>query len=95
MKFSDDNECRQLYSQIVKAFGTQLRKACEKAGYVSAQSFAHALGQAAHTYRHWERGEAEPDFENLTRTESESERTAAACCATGNRSLSDTATGLQ
>lgn len=51
----------------MKAFGKQLRKARESAGYTSAQAFAHVLGQAPHTYRHWERGEAEPDFKNLTR----------------------------
>ena len=45
----------------------QLRAAREQAGYKSAQQFAGTLGVEAHTYRHWERGESEPDFETLTR----------------------------
>jgi len=51
----------------MRAFGKRLKSAREAAGYVSAQGFAAVLGQEPHTYRHWERGEAEPDFENLTR----------------------------
>lgn len=51
----------------MKTFGDRLRRAREEAGYTSAQQFANVLGQEPHTYRHWERGEAEPDFENLTR----------------------------
>lgn len=53
--------------QIMKAFGKRLKHAREAAGYNSAQGFAAVLGQEPHTYRHWERGESEPDFENLTR----------------------------
>jgi len=53
--------------QIMKTFGRRLRDARERAGYKSAQQFAGILGQEPHTYRHWERGEAEPDFEMLTR----------------------------
>lgn len=55
------------YRQIMKTFGSKLRGARERAGYKSAQQFAGALGAEPHTYRHWERGEAEPDFEMLTR----------------------------
>lgn len=51
----------------MKTFGTRLRQARERAGYKSAQSFAGVLGAEPHTYRHWERGESEPDFEMLTR----------------------------
>lgn len=57
----------QLAVQVLKMFGKQLRKARERAGYKSAQRFAGVLGQAPHTYRHWERGDTEPDFEQLTR----------------------------
>ena len=51
----------------MKTFGSKLRQARERKGYKSAQSFAGVLGVEPHTYRHWERGEAEPDFEMLTR----------------------------
>lgn len=52
---------------IMKTFGKRLREARERAGYKSAQQFAGILGQEPHTYRHWERGESEPDFEMVTR----------------------------
>lgn len=51
----------------MQTFASRLKDAREKAGFTSAQSFANVLGQEPHTYRHWERGETEPDFENLTR----------------------------
>lgn len=51
----------------MKTFGKRLRDARKRAGYDSAQQFAGVLGKEPHTYRHWERGEAEPDFEMLTR----------------------------
>lgn len=51
----------------MKTFGKQLRIARRNAGYTSAQQFAGVLGKEPHTYRHYERGEAEPDFETLTR----------------------------
>lgn len=54
------------YKQIMKTFGTRLRKAREAAGYDSAQKFAGILGKEPHTYRHYERGEAEPDYDTLT-----------------------------
>lgn len=50
----------------MKTFGTRLRKAREAAGYDSAQKFAGILGKEPHTYRHYERGEAEPDYDTLT-----------------------------
>lgn len=55
------------YTQIMKTFGKALRKARQRAGYASAQQFAGVIGKEPHTYRHYERGEAEPDFDTLTR----------------------------
>jgi transcriptional regulator with XRE-family HTH domain len=55
------------YTQIMRTFGRQLRKARKAAGYNSAQQFAGVLGKEPHTYRHYERGEAEPDFTTLLR----------------------------
>lgn len=52
---------------IMKTFGTRLRKAREEAGFESAQQFAGVLGVEPHRYRKYERGEAEPNFEVLTR----------------------------
>ncbi len=51
----------------MKTFGKQLRKARRGAGFTSAQQFAQVLGKEPHTYRHYERGEAEPDYETLER----------------------------
>jgi transcriptional regulator with XRE-family HTH domain len=51
---------------IMEAFSSRLRKARE-AHYESAEQFAIALGKSAHAYRHYERGDAEPDFETLER----------------------------
>lgn len=50
----------------MSTFGNRLRKARE-AHYESAEQFANVLGKSAHAYRHYERGEAEPDFETLER----------------------------
>lgn len=55
------------YKQIMKTFGTKLRQARELAGFRSAQQFAGVLGIKPHTYRKYERGEAEPNFDTLTR----------------------------
>lgn len=55
------------YSQIMSHFGKRLRKAREAAGYGSAQQFAGVLGVEPHTYRHYERGEREPNLELLAR----------------------------
>ncbi len=38
-----------------------------RAGYKSAQQFANKMGIEPHTYRKYERGDAEPNFETLTR----------------------------
>lgn len=51
----------------MKTFGRRLRTARRAAGFTSAQKFAGLLGKEPHTYRHYERGEAEPDFDTLTR----------------------------
>lgn len=55
------------YAKIMKTFGARLRAARERAGYRSAQGFAAVLGMEPHAYRKYERGEAEPNFENLLR----------------------------
>ncbi len=55
------------HAQIMKTFGDRLRKAREKAGYASAQKFAGVLGLEPHTYRKYERGDAEPNLDVLTR----------------------------
>ena len=55
------------YDKIMKTFGKRLRSAREQAGYRSAESFAHALHIEPHTYRKYERGAAEPNFETLVR----------------------------
>jgi transcriptional regulator with XRE-family HTH domain len=47
-------------------FGKVLKRARENK-YRSAESFAHKLGIEPHTYRKYERGETEPNFETLTR----------------------------
>lgn len=56
----------QRYVAIMKTFGARLKKA-RQAKYDSAAKFAHAIGKEEHTYRHYERGESEPDFETLER----------------------------
>lgn len=50
----------------MKVFGKVLKKARE-AKFRSAQKFAERLGLEPHTYRTYERGKAEPNFETLTR----------------------------
>jgi transcriptional regulator with XRE-family HTH domain len=55
------------HQAIMKAFGKRLKAARARAGYASAQSFAHVLGIEPPAYRKYERGAAEPNFETLTR----------------------------
>ena len=55
------------YKQIMKTFGSRLKQARELAGYKSAQQFAGVLGLEPHTYRKYERGQAEPNYDTLTR----------------------------
>jgi transcriptional regulator with XRE-family HTH domain len=58
---------RSTYHQsILDLFAKQLRKA-RKARYRSAQQFAHKLGLEPAAYRHYERGDAEPNYETLAR----------------------------
>jgi len=56
-----------LNDQIMKTFAKRLRAARKAAGYTSAEQFAHALGAEPHTYRHYERGAAQPNLVTLTR----------------------------
>lgn len=55
------------YKQIMKTFGARLRTAREAKGYPSAQRFAGVLGVEPHTYRKYERGDAEPNFDVFMR----------------------------
>ena len=55
------------YAQIMRTFAARLRTAREAAGYVSAQRFAALLGVEPHTYRKYERGDSEPNFDVLLR----------------------------
>lgn len=55
------------YNQIMRTFAARLRTAREAAGYPSAQRFAGVLGIEPHTYRKYERGKSEPNFETLMR----------------------------
>jgi transcriptional regulator with XRE-family HTH domain len=51
----------------MKTFADRLKRAREKGGYKSAQSFANVLGVEPHAYRKYERGQSEPNFETFTR----------------------------
>lgn len=55
------------YKTIMRTFGQRLKEAREAAGYKSAQQFAGVLSLEPHTYRKYERGEAEPNFDTITR----------------------------
>ena len=55
------------HKQIMRTFAKRLKEARELAGYKSAASFAAALALEPHTYRKYERGDAEPNLETLTR----------------------------
>lgn len=56
------------YKQIMNTFGKRLKAARIAAGYSSAQQFAHVLGLEPHTYRKYERGQSEMNYDVLTRT---------------------------
>ncbi len=56
-----------LHRRIMKTFGTRLKKAREAKGYKSAQQFAGVLNIEPHTYRKYERGAAECNYDTLTR----------------------------
>lgn len=55
------------YDKIMKTFGKRLRSARERGGFKSAQGFSEILGVEPHTYRKYERGQSEPNFEILVR----------------------------
>jgi transcriptional regulator with XRE-family HTH domain len=55
------------YRRILRVFGKRLKEARQAAGYKSAQQFAYALGIEPATYRFYERGQSQPNFEVLTR----------------------------
>lgn len=55
------------YDQIMRTFAKRLRKARVARGYTSAQKFSALIGLEPHTYRKYERGQSEPNFEILVR----------------------------
>ena len=46
-------------------FGLQLQHARQRAGFKSAEQFAHKLGMEPAAYRKYERGEASPTLETI------------------------------
>lgn len=50
----------------MRTFATRL-KAARKGKYASAQMFAAVAGLEPHTYRKYERGQSEPNFDTLMR----------------------------
>jgi len=55
------------YKAIMKTFAERLRTAREDAGYKSAAALAGVLGMEEATYRKYERGHSEPNYETLVR----------------------------
>jgi transcriptional regulator with XRE-family HTH domain len=55
------------YEKIMKTFAKRLKQARKDRGYKSAESFAAAASLEPHTYRKYERGQSEPNFEVLMR----------------------------
>jgi ribosome-binding protein aMBF1 (putative translation factor) len=55
------------YRRIMSTFAERLKHARERAGFESAEVFAHAADWHPHRYRKYERGEVEPNFDTLTR----------------------------
>ena len=55
------------YDQIMRTFAKRLRKARKDRGFRSAQKFSALVGLEPHTYRKYERGQSEPNFEILVR----------------------------
>lgn len=51
----------------MKTFSKRLKQARKNAGYRSAEGFSASIGVEPHTYRKYERGESEPNFEILMR----------------------------
>lgn len=54
------------YTRIMKTFSDRLR-AARGAKYETAARFAGVLNLDAHTYRKYERGESEPNYDTLVR----------------------------
>jgi transcriptional regulator with XRE-family HTH domain len=54
------------HRKIMKTFAERLKVARE-AKYPSAEQFAHLMAMGPHTYRKYERGQSEPNYETLTR----------------------------
>jgi transcriptional regulator with XRE-family HTH domain len=54
------------HRKLMKTFADRL-KAAREVKYGSAEQFAHTLAFSPHRYRKYERGQAEPNFETLTR----------------------------
>jgi ribosome-binding protein aMBF1 (putative translation factor) len=54
------------HHKIMRTFAARLKVARE-ARYSSAEQFAHLLVMEPHTYRKYERGASEPNYETLTR----------------------------
>jgi transcriptional regulator with XRE-family HTH domain len=52
---------------IMRTFGKCLKKARERSGYRSAQAFAAVIDLEPHTYRKYERGQAQPPFKVIAR----------------------------
>lgn len=57
----------RLYNTIMRTFGAHLKDARVRAGYASAQEAALRLGIEPHTYRMYERGDREADYQSLIR----------------------------
>jgi transcriptional regulator with XRE-family HTH domain len=57
----------RLYSNIMLTFGARLKQARVDAGFSSAQQAALRLGIDPHTYRMYERGDREADYQSLLR----------------------------
>lgn len=55
------------HDRIMKTFGVTLKTARLEAGFSTATSFAEEMGVEPHTYRKYERGQSEPNFELLVR----------------------------
>lgn len=53
--------------EVMQTFSDRLKRARVAAGFETAKDCADALGVEAPTYRQWERGQASPDLEMLTR----------------------------
>lgn len=53
--------------KVKRDFAKRLKEARKAAGYQHANQFAAAMGEEAHTYRGWERGQYLPDIPKMAR----------------------------